>query len=426
MKSKIGLYSLITAITGFVLAEILIHVGLLEGVGWRVLATGFEAATVGALADWFAVSALFYEIPIPYIRRHTNIIVKNRDKLTESIVEMVTTKWLSPEIIQEKLQGVEMTKYILEMLDKPRNLDKTLMMFRKVILKLSEGLDDPKMARFIQNMLHDQLKDFEIAEPLGKWLEETVAEQKHQQVVSMVIGEVEKSLRTPETRQVVFEKLKLVLEEYRKLDWVKMSAIWVGKRTGGIDLDVLTEQLIEVALVMAREIENDSNHPVRQKLDGYFIEFAYNLRIGDRKSVRYIQDLKDQLVLNVGASHIIQSILTKLQSTLASQLENDQTELMMMVKDGVYKYLNQIRNDAELQVNIDNWLKDKITYMINELHPHIGALVRDSLGRLDDKEIMTQIKDKVGDDLQYIRLNGAVVGFLVGITIALVRLFSGF
>ncbi|MBS9525294.1 DUF445 domain-containing protein [Litoribacter alkaliphilus] len=425
MKSKIGLYSLIAAISGFVVFEVLIHVGLLEGVGWRVLATGFEAATVGALADWFAVSALFYEIPIPYVRRHTNIIVKNRDKLTEGIVEMVTTKWLSPQIIQEKLQGVEITKYILKLLDDPENLDKTLMAFRKVILKFSEGLDDPKMARFIQNMLHDQLKDFEVAEPLGKWLEETVSTRKHQQVVSMVIGEVEKYLRTPETRQVVFEKLKLVLEEYRKLDWIKMSAIWVGKRTGGIDLDILTEQLIEVALVMAREIEGDSTHPVRRKMDTYFLEFANNLRIGDKKSVRYIQDLKDQMVLNVGASHIIQSILTKLQSTLASQLEHDETELMIMIKDGVKKYINQIRNDVDLQLNIDNWLKNKITYMINEFHPHVGTLVRDSLGRLDDKEIMTQIKDKVGDDLQYIRLNGAVVGFLVGVTIALVRLFSG-
>jgi len=83
MKNKIGQISLLSTLGGLTVTQICIHVGWLQGYPWTILAAGFEAGTVGGLADWFAVSALFREIPIPIVRRHTNIIVKNRRQLTE-------------------------------------------------------------------------------------------------------------------------------------------------------------------------------------------------------------------------------------------------------------------------------------------------------------------------------------------------------
>ena len=141
MKSKIGHISLVIAITGLLLTEVGIHFGLLQGWFWRVLATGFEAGTIGALADWFAVSALFHHIPLPVIGRHTNIIVKNRQKLTEAIVELVTTKWLSPDIIYTKLEGLKITSGIFRVLEKPRNLNLGVDLIRQVLVQLVENLD---------------------------------------------------------------------------------------------------------------------------------------------------------------------------------------------------------------------------------------------------------------------------------------------
>jgi len=83
------------------------------------LPPAFEAGTVGGLADWFAVSALFREIPIPIIRRHTNIIVKNRHQLTEGVVDLVTNRWLSPDVIREKLSDVPIAEALVRMLQEP-------------------------------------------------------------------------------------------------------------------------------------------------------------------------------------------------------------------------------------------------------------------------------------------------------------------
>lgn len=397
------------------------HFDLLVGPFWRILATGFEAGTIGGLADWFAVSALFYEIPIPFVRRHTNIIVKNRDKLTEGIVELVTTKWLSPEMLREKLAGVEIAKNVVQVLGEPQNMDRTLDFIRTVFHRFSEDLDHPKMAVLLQKLLKDQAQDLDIAGPLGGWLKDVVQQKKHHEVLEMAIGEISKSIEEPETRKLVYKKLKTAVEDYAQKDWVKKSAVWLGKRTGGIDLDLLTDRLLDLALVLMGETKNDPQHPVRQKLDQYLLEFATALESGDEQAVNYIQQLKHSFILNDTARAIIQNILQKFKTTVTGQLAHAKTPFMELVKRQMVRLLDELKGDPEAQGKLDDWLKDSLEKLVDKYHPELGNIVRSSLGRLDDQGMMQQIKDKVGDDLQYIRLNGAVVGGLVGIVIAVLR-----
>jgi uncharacterized membrane-anchored protein YjiN (DUF445 family) len=421
LKSKIGHISLIFAITGFLLIEAAIHLGWVVGPLWRIIATGFEAATIGALADWFAVSALFYEIPIPLVRRHTNIIVKNRKKLTEGIVEMVTTKWLSPEIIEEKLADVNIARHIIKLLEEPQNLSKTLDFLRQVLIRFTENLDDPKMAFFIQKLLQDQVKDIDLAHPLGKWLEDVILKNQHHAVTSMIITEISKALQAPETRRVIRLKMKQALEAYSKEDRIKQATVWLAKKTGGIDLDLLTDRIMDITLVLSEETKEDPRHPLRLRLDGFLMEFARHLKEGEPQSVGFINALKEKLIVNEEAGNIIQKILANFQVTIQGELAGLHTELMNSLLSMAQRLLDELKDDIEAQNNIDRWMKESIAKMIKRYHPEIGNLVRSSLGKLDDKEMMYQIKEKVGDDLQYIRLNGAVVGGLVGITIAVIR-----
>ncbi|MFC4873547.1 DUF445 domain-containing protein [Negadavirga shengliensis] len=421
MKSRIGHISLICAIAGFLLLEAAMHFDLLAGPFWRILATGFEAGTIGGLADWFAVSALFYEIPIPLVRRHTNIIVKNRDKLTEGIVELVTTKWLSPEMLREKLAGVEIAKNVVQVLEEPHNMDRTLDFIRTVFYRFTEDLDHPKMAVLLQKLLKDQIQDLDIAGPLGSWLKEAVGQKKHHEILEMAIGEISKSIEEPDTRKLVYKKLKAAVEEYAQKDWIKKSAIWLGKRTGGIDLDLLTDRLLDLALVLMGETKNDPQHPVRQKLDQYLLEFANALESGEEQAVSYVEQLKHNFILNDTARVIIQDMLYKLKNTLEGQLSHARTPFMELVKRQLVRFLDELKGDPEAQAKLDAWLKESLEKLVDKYHPELGNIVRSSLGRLDDHGMMQQIKDKVGDDLQYIRLNGAVVGGLVGIVIAVLR-----
>lgn len=420
-KSSVGKISLIVAILGFLLLEVLIHLGWLSAPLWRILASGFEAATIGAIADWFAVSALFYEIPIPLVRRHTNIIVKNRRKLTEGIVDMVTNKWLSPDSIREKLDGVNLGKSLIQELNGRDTLLRLMDVLRRIILSLTDQLDSSKLAIWLQRILKNQLEKLEIEKPLGEWLEETVKGGKHHQLVALLLEEVTESIRKPETREVVYKKLKRALDAYSRQDWVKGTTVWIGKRTGGIDVDLLADQLIDIALVLAEEVGKDSEHPLRSKLDEAVLEFAGSLQDDGTRSREFVQNLKRNLMLHKGTQSIIRQGLKGTKESIQQHLSNTETTFMRFLLGQTQQYIQELLEDSQSMDELDRWLKTTLSNLLNTYHPEIGNIVRESLEKLDNQGLMEQIRDKVGNDLQYIRLNGAVVGGLVGLIIALVR-----
>ncbi|MEX2593271.1 MAG: DUF445 domain-containing protein [Anditalea sp.] len=422
MKKNIGHISLLIAIGGLIITEVGIYAGALQNQIWEILATGFEAATIGALADWFAVSALFHEIPIPIISRHTNIIVKNRSKLTEAIVELVTTKWLSSEIIQEKMEGVPIAEGAFKILEKPKNLERAIDFLRSLLNRFSDNMDKPQVAQLVQKLLKDQIADMDIATPLGRWLEAIIQEKDHLPMMNRLLDESVKALDEPSTRTIIQGKLKWALEAYEKQDWVKKSAVWIGKKTGGIDLDLLTDRLLEMAKVLAMEARRDPEHPIRQKLDHSLLEFGQNLQKGDPNYLVFINNLKRKLIEGEQAQSMYSEILSRFKTTVKDQLESNDTTFMMLLSDNVVRLIKELKTDKDTQHKIDEWVKETIAHLIDKYHHEVGNMVRSSLLKLDDKGLVSQIKDKVGDDLQYIRLNGAVVGGMVGILIAVVRI----
>ncbi|SHN09873.1 Uncharacterized membrane-anchored protein YjiN, DUF445 family [Cyclobacterium lianum] len=421
MKSNVGIYSLLLAIAGFISLEASLHLGWVEGPFWRILTTGFEAGTIGGLADWFAVSALFYEIPIPYVRKHTNIIVKNREKLTEGIVELVATKWLSPEVLRERLANVQIATSLLKSLETKENVGKLLDFIRLVLLRFAGEMDHPRLPVIIQKFLKDRLHHVDIAGPLGRWLRETISEKRHQGLMSMALHQFSLSIQEPETRTLVLDKLKEALNAYAKKDWVKRSAVWLGKQTGGIDPDLLTDRILDLALVLVAETKDDPDHPLRQKMDQYLLEFATNLETGEARSLAYLHSLKQNWILNDKTRGIISELLGQWKDSIAVQLSGIHSPLMQFIQNQVIRFLEELREDEESRAKLDQWIRASVSQLVHQYHPELGNMVRSSLGKLDDKGIMLQIKDKVGNDLQYIRLNGAVVGGLVGLLIATLR-----
>ncbi|WP_209328933.1 DUF445 domain-containing protein [Lunatimonas salinarum] len=420
-KSNVGKHSLFFAILGFVSLEVSIYLGWLSEPLWRILAAGFEAATIGAVADWFAVSALFYEIPIPIVRRHTNIIVKNRRKLTEGIVDMVTNKWLSPESIRDKLAGVDLGESLIQELNNPDTLGRLMDVLRRIILSLSDHLDSPKLVLWMQRILKNQMERLEIEKPLGEWIQEIIKEGKHHPLLELLLDEMTESIHKPETREVVYKKLKSALDAYSRQDWVKGTTVWIGKRTGGIDIDLLADRLIDIALVLAEEVGRDREHPLRQKLDRSVLEFAASLMDTGTGSREYVQNLKRNLILHKGAQSIIRQALNGAKETIHDHLSHAETSLMQFLIERTQRFLHELMADRRSVDAMDNWLKATLSKLLNTYHPEIGNIVRESLEKLDNQGLMEQIRDKVGNDLQYIRLNGAVVGGLVGLTIALIR-----
>lgn len=422
MKNKIGRISLLSTIGGLALTEAGIHAGLLQGQAWSILASGLEAGTAGGLADWFAVRALFREIPIPIIRRHTNIIVKNRQKLTEGVVDLVSNKWLSPEVIREKLSSLSIAAAFLKVLREPGSQARAIDFLRDFLNFFADHLDRPQVAALLQKILKEQIEGIDLAAPLGRWLRSAIRRGDHNQIWEMVLDGASQALHEPQTRALLRAKLEWALQEYENQDWKKKAAIWIGKMTGGVDLDVLTDSLLDKARIFVAEAKANPGHPVRQKFDDSMLDFADRLSAGDPESRELVNKLRSRLVENAEAQEIIQGILSRFKSTVIDELKSNDTPFMTLVIDNLRRLLDRLEGDKAAQRRIDDWMRETITQLVDRYHHEVGNMVRSSLSKLDNAGLVNQMEEKVGDDLQYIRLNGAVIGGLAGVALAAIKL----
>ena len=422
MKNNLGSISLFVAFGGLVLFEALLRLDILNHQGWKIVTAGFEAATIGGFADWFAVSALFHEIPIPFVRKHTNIIAKNREKLTEGIVDLVTNKWLSPDVIAEKLNEVDLAKTILNFIQQPKNQQNAIHLIQNIVLKLANELDNPKFANALQKILREQILSIDLASPLGTWIEKSIKNGDHHQIWELIIEESASALTNPETKNLLLSKLKDAADEYSDKGFLKKTALFLAEKSGGIDLDLIADELLTKAKELISEAKTDVNHPIRAKFDNWILEFAKELTSGDEKSIKLIQNLKERVMQHVEEEKVIHTLLSRSKQTLAAQLENNETPLMQFLISNLNRMLADLQQDLDAQQKINIWIRETISEMLVKFHSEIGNMVRSSMMKLNNKELVEQIEDKVGNDLQYIRLNGAVVGGLVGIVLALLKL----
>ncbi|MGA6993156.1 MAG: DUF445 family protein, partial [Candidatus Deferrimicrobiaceae bacterium] len=134
------------------------------------------------MADWFAVTALFHEVRIPMVRRHTNIVVKNRARIVDGIADMVQNRWLSPEVVEEHLGRFSASRALQEYLGADSRREKLLVVLRDLLGTIVEGLDGPEVAAFLSRTLKDQLEGIELAPPLGRWMKKAIDRRDHDAV----------------------------------------------------------------------------------------------------------------------------------------------------------------------------------------------------------------------------------------------------
>jgi uncharacterized membrane-anchored protein YjiN (DUF445 family) len=422
MKNRIGQITLFSTIGGLVLTQAGIQAGWLHGQAWFILAAGFEAGTIGGLADWFAVSALFREIPIPLIRKHTNIIVKNRDQLTEGIVDLVTNRWLSPEVIQEKLAEVSFSEILIGLMWEPQNQSRATALLRDMLARIAEGFDTPEAADFVQQILSDQIQNVEIAAPLGQWLESAIARGDHQPLWELLLDAARRTVDSEETRAMLVQTIGTKIKEYKREGFFRNMIFSVAAWVGGVKPDSISVKLLKSIDEMVYEARANPHHPLRKRFDQSMLEFARRLATGEPESCKIVDNLRRRLLDNKDASGMVAGVLQRFKATLSRQLHDAESPLLVLINTNIRRLMDELQSDAVAQQKLNTWLRETITQLVEGHHHEIGNMVRTSLIRLDDAELVAQIEAEVGNDLQYIRLNGAIVGGLAGIIIATIKM----
>ncbi|MBA2480062.1 MAG: DUF445 family protein, partial [Planctomycetes bacterium] len=178
-KRHYGSISLALASGGFIATELARGQGWIGGSGGVLVSAAFEAATIGGVADWFAVRALFHRVPIPVLGRHTDIIVRQRARITENIVDMVEETWLAPEVIGAQLDRLVNANTVLTWLEDPARRAQGTDIAGHLIGMLARQLKSPEASKLMTHVLVDQLEGLDLARPLGAWMERSLASGAH-------------------------------------------------------------------------------------------------------------------------------------------------------------------------------------------------------------------------------------------------------
>jgi len=373
--------------------------------GW-VLAIA-EAGIVGGLADWFAVTAIFRRplgLPIP----HTALIPANWELMAARVGTMVGSRVLTKEYVAQEIARVDIASLIARAAERltSRDLDvATRELARWLAAEMS-----PKAASDVITRLRDLLLDRPLAPVLAGVLQMVRRHGWDQRIVTALAGSLAEALDRPAFRATAGELVDDLLARYRE----RVGAyprFWIGVASmlGLID----RERVLSALQAGLRQVAQEPDHPVRQRLMEAMSELPGRLRTDSRMAER-VEAAKRDLLATPIATRVIEDTAAALHRTLLADLERPRSEVRVWIVERLERARQALVADEELRLQLDRWGKARVLEIIERHHQRIAEFIENGVLALGPEGAVRLIEEHAGDDLQYIRVNGTVVGGLAG------------
>ncbi|GAB2846176.1 DUF445 domain-containing protein [Streptomyces deserti] len=361
------------------------------------VAAAAEAGMVGALADWFAVTALFRHplgIPIP----HTAIIPTKKDQLGVSLGEFVGENFLSEDVVRQRLRAVGIGSRLGAWLAVPEHADRVTAELSTALRGALTVLRDSDVQAVVGEAITRRANAQEIGPGIGKMLEKVVADGGHKRVVDLIV-----------TRAHDW----LVLHRDEVMDAVEGGA--PGWTPRFVDRKV-GERVYKELLRFAIEMRDMPTHPARGALDRFLTDFASDLQ-SDTDTRARVERLKGEVLGRGEVQDLIASAWTAVRSMIVSAAEDERSELRLRVRASLLSLGARMATDARVQGKVDRWVEDAAVYVVTTYRKEITSLITDTVASWDAEHTTKKIEANIGRDLQFIRINGTVVGSLAGLLI---------
>lgn len=371
-----------------------------------------EAALVGALADWFAVVALFrHPLGLKFIP-HTAIIPNNRGRIIEGIVKIVEKDWLSLDFIQAKLQDypiVDGVGAVLETEEGRRGMERVV---QALIVNALEHLQAEEVARFVHLMLVDNLGQIKISPELVERLESSVKTLYGEDLIRLFLDWGIAATKGEEFERAIKRTLTRAAADYsNRGNFIRRLGKGLGESLDIFNYDEAAQTLSNRINHFLIEMK-DPNNQYHQRIQNELIK----LQIADPASAaEMLGELLQKLINTEAGFAATVNLIEALKSQLLDSGRGENLPLISYVVDMAIKQIEGIRQDEARKASTEAWIKKEMASLLVRYHGVIGSIIREKLQGLNDAGLVQSLEDKVGDDLQWIRINGTVIGALVGI-----------
>ena len=372
---------------------------------WGFVNAGAEASMVGAMADWFAVTALFRHplgLPIP----HTALIPRRKDMLAQSLQDFMGENFLREDIIRDRVLSAQISDRLANWLLEPANARRVVDEASHVTTMGLERMRDEAVAEIVEEAVIPRLREEPISPIAGSLLGEVVRDKAHYGLVDLALGEFHRWLtENPET-------FARVLAE--RAPW------WAPHQVN----DLVITRMHKEALKWVSEIRDNPTHQARIALDDLLADLADDL-LHDEATIERAERLKVRILDHPPLMETVLSLWRAFRAALIAALADPEGPLRTRIQSELEKFAQRVVGEKDLRDRLDGYVADLAAFAVNRYGTELTAVISHTINRWDGKETASRVELFVGRDLQFIRINGTIVGGLVGLVIHAVVVFIG-
>ena len=363
----------------------------------HLLRAGAEAGMVGALADWFAVTALFRHpmgIPIP----HTAIVRRKKDQVGQSLASFIGDNFLNPALVVDKVRSLQITDRVGTWLVEPGSGDRVSEHVGKFIGNALEAVDPADAEAVIKSAVVDKLAEPEWGPPAGRILEQLIEEGRTEPIVQQLAEWLHRKAQTSH------DLIDSMVGE--------RAPTWAPRFVNDMIGDRVHREIVE----WTWHVQSDRNHEARQALRRGMKKLAHDLR-EDPVTMARVEELKADLL---GSQAVVAAPGAIWKSTSESLIEasrDPDSLIRRKIAEAAERYGHRLNEDAELRASIDDRIEKGATFLAENYAGEITSIISETVERWDADEASKKIELMVGRDLQFIRVNGTLVGSLAGLAI---------
>jgi uncharacterized membrane-anchored protein YjiN (DUF445 family) len=356
-----------------------------------------EAAMIGGLADWFAVTALFKH-PLGLKIPHTAIVPNRKDQVGRNLGTFVQRHFLSADVVAAKLRSARVAEYLAQWAAEPENAQMLARQMASALATAAKATQQETVRELIESSISRKVERTAVAPLLGKALSVVTAENRHQELFDEVIALLSRAVSN--NRDFIRERIDAE------------SPWWIPEP---ID-EKIAEKVVKSIDRTLRQIRDHEDHPMRERFDIALKEFIERLQTSP-EVIQRAEAIKQDILNAEAVREFSSNLWDDMRDALVRHSQKDDSAGIQAIAHGIQAFGEAVQHDPELLAKIDRWIVDMVSNLIHHYRDDVAALIADTIKGWDPDATSRRIELAIGRDLQFIRINGTLVGGLAGLLI---------
>jgi uncharacterized membrane-anchored protein YjiN (DUF445 family) len=366
-----------------------------------------EAAMIGAIADWFAVTALFrHPLNLRFIP-HTAVIPRNKARIAAGLSGFLQQNFLSADAVVARIAAFRPARTLCGWLIQPHNAAMLAGYFARLLAYALSAVDDARVRGFLLRAVSQAARRADLAAALAQVLDVLTENARHHALLDEALAAVDDLLAREDTRRFIAREVAgsaPLLKYFSDLFHLKLD-------------EKAALKIVDVALRKVSEVRQDRDHELRRRFDAFVARFVEKLK-SDEATRAKVHRMRDEVLESAALANYVGGLWTEFRAWLSADLQGEPSTMRQRAQSVVVGFGQQLGADPDIQQWIDEQILAAIPALVEEHRARIGRFVEDQINAWQETRLVEELERHVGADLQYIRINGTIVGGLVGLAIA--------